>query len=179
MGSCVRSGWVAASACIFLLACFSANVFGSADNVALAPTPPMGWNSWDSYGRTITEAQLQANARWMAKHLKRFGWQYVVIDEGWYVSNPENKPEEYEFQLSDDGRFVPAPGRFPSAVNGAGLAPLADYVHSLGLKFGIHILRGIPREAVVRICRLPVRFITPRTLPIKRMSVRGTLTTME
>jgi alpha-galactosidase len=153
MKSCFRSGWLAASVCIALLACLSTNVFGSADDV-VAPTPPMGWNSWDSYGRTITEAQLQANARWMAKHLKRFGWQYVVIDEGWYVSNPENKPEEYEFQLSDDGRFVPAPGRFPSAVNGSGFAPLADYVHSLGLKFGIHIIRGIPREAVAK--NLPI-----------------------
>ena len=63
----------------------------------LAPTPPMGWNSWDSYGETITEAQVRANADWMAQHLKQFGWQYVVIDEGWYVLNPGAKPGEVKF----------------------------------------------------------------------------------
>jgi hypothetical protein len=114
----------------------------------------MGWNSWDSYGRTIAEAQFKANARWMAKHLKRFGWQYVVIDEGWYIPNPESKPQDYKFLLGYDGRFVPEPVRFPSAADGAGFRPLADYTHSLGLKFGIHIIRGIPREAVAR--NLPI-----------------------
>jgi len=122
----------------------------AAGDAGLAPTPAMGWNSWDSYGRTITEAQLKANARWMAEHLKRFGWQYVVIDEGWYIPNPDGKPQDYKFLLSPDGRFVPAPGRFPSAASGAGFRPIADYIHSLGLKFGIHIIRGIPREAVAR-----------------------------
>jgi hypothetical protein len=121
-----------------------------AGDAALAPTPLMGWNSWDSYGRTITETQFKNNARWMAKHLKRFGWQYVVIDEGWYISNPDSKPQGYQFLLSNDGRFMPAPLRFPSAASGAGFKPLAGYVHSLGLKFGIHMLRGIPREAVAR-----------------------------
>src|SRR6516225_12266794 len=60
---------------------------GFVDRSLLAPTPPMGWNSWDSYGRSITEADIKANADWMAGHLKRFGWQYVVIDEGWYLVN--------------------------------------------------------------------------------------------
>jgi alpha-galactosidase len=129
---------------VVLLACLPA----AAGDAALAPTPPMGWNSWDSYGRTITEAQFKANARWMARHLKRFGWRYVVIDEGWYVLNPESQPPEYKFTLSANGRFVPSTGRFPSAANDAGFRPLADYTHSLGLGFGIHILRGIPRQAV-------------------------------
>jgi alpha-galactosidase len=53
------------------------------------------------------------------------------------------------------GRFIPSPNRFPSAVNGAGFKPLADYVHSKGLKFGIHIMRGIPREAVDK--NLPIK----------------------
>jgi len=121
------------------------------DNAKLmAPTPPMGWNSWDSYGESITEAQFRANAEWIAKHLKQFGWQYVVIDEGWYVSNPGAKPGELKFSLDEAGRFIPVVDRFPSAADGAGFKPLADYIHSLGLKFGIHILRGIPREAVAR-----------------------------
>ena len=125
------------------------------DNAKLvAPTPPMGWNSWDSYSENVTEAQVRANADWMAEHLKQFGWQYVVIDEGWYVTNPGAKPGEIKFSLDDNGRFTPVVDRFPSATDGAGFKPLADYIHSLGLKFGIHILRGIPREAVTRNLRI-------------------------
>ncbi len=53
--------------------------------VPLVATPPMGWNSWDSYSLTITEPQFKDNVQWLDKHLKSFGWQYVVIDEGWYL----------------------------------------------------------------------------------------------
>ena len=121
----------------------------------LAATPPMGWNSWDSYGLTIDEAEFKANADWMAKRLKQFGWQYAVVDEGWYLQNPESsgKPA-WQFTLDNQGRFMPAPNRFPSAANGAGFKPLADYAHSLSLKFGIHLIRGIPREAVAK--NLPI-----------------------
>jgi alpha-galactosidase len=154
MRTCSRFNLIAPCLSIVLLACLPA----LAGDASIAPRPPMGWNSWDSYGRTITESQFKANARWMAKHLKRLGWQYVVIDEGWYIPNPESKPPDYKFVLSDDGRFMPAPNRFPSASSDAGkdagFGPLADYVHSLGLKFGIHIIRGIPREAVSR--NLPI-----------------------
>ena len=117
----------------------------------VAATPPMGWNSWDAYGLTINESEYKANVDWMAKHLKEFGWQYAVVDEGWYLQNPESggKPT-WQFTLDEQGRFMPAPNRFPSAANGAGFRPLADYAHSLGLKFGIHIIRGIPREAVAK-----------------------------
>ena len=129
-----------------MLSCLPA----AAGNPALAPTPPIGWNSWDSYGRTINESQFKATADWMAAHLKHFGWQYVVIDEGWYVLNPESDNKDYKFLLNDNGLFIPVPARFPSAANNAGFKPLADYVHSLGLKFGIHMIRGIPRAAVAR-----------------------------
>jgi alpha-galactosidase len=110
----------------------------------------MGWNSWDSYGTTINEAQFKANAQWLAEHLKSAGWQYVTVDMEWFVTNPrpEGNSKESQFSLDEYGRYVPAPNRFPSAANGAGFKPLADYVHSLGLKFGIHILRGIPKQAV-------------------------------
>lgn len=117
---------------------------------AAAPTPPLGWNSYDAYGTTVDEAQFRANALWMSRHLQRFGWHYVIIDMGWYVQNPTppgNAPDAL-VTLDSQGRYIPAPKRFPSAANGAGFAPLAAYVHSLGLGFGIHILRGIPREAV-------------------------------
>jgi len=139
-------------AALLIVICAGSGAWGG--DASLAPTPPMGWNSWDSYGQTITEPQFKANADWMAKHLKKFGWQYMVIDEGWYVQNLGSDPKDFKFQLTDDGRFVPVVMRFPSAVGGAGFKPLADYVHSLGLKFGLHIIRGIPRDAVAR--NLPI-----------------------
>lgn len=121
----------------------------------LAPVPPMGWNSWDAYGTTITEAETKANADAMVS-LKGFGWQYVVVDIQWY--EPEPKAHGYRvgstFAMDANGRLLPAPNRFPSAASGEGFKALADYVHGKGLKFGIHILRGIPRQAVER--NLPV-----------------------
>jgi len=115
----------------------------------------MGWNSWDSYGLTVHESEVRANAEWMAGHLKQYGWEYIVVDEGWYLQNPEsNGKPSWLFTMSQDGRYLPAPNRFPSSQRGQGFKPLADYTHSLGLKFGIHIIRGIPREAVVK--NLPV-----------------------
>jgi alpha-galactosidase len=123
----------------------------SARAAAVAATPPMGWNSYDAYGTTVTEAQFRANARWMSQHLARYGWRYAVIDAEWFVPHPMasgSGAPGATFSLDKYGRYIPDPGRFPSAANGAGFKPLADYVHSLGLKFGIHILRGIPREAV-------------------------------
>jgi alpha-galactosidase len=114
----------------------------------LAPTPPMGWNSWDAYGTTITEKSFRANAEWIAQHLKPAGYEYVTIDEGWYESEPTAANPDEHLIVDQYGRFIPDTGRFPSAADGAGFAPLADYIHSLGLKFGIHVLQGIPRKAV-------------------------------
>ncbi len=108
----------------------------------------MGWNSWNSYGQTISEADVRANADVMAQKLKASGWQYVVIDEGWYVLSPGGDPKLYQFRMDENGRFLPAESRFPSAKGDGGMKAIADYVHSLGLKFGIHVIRGIPREAV-------------------------------
>jgi hypothetical protein len=122
----------------------------------LARTPPMGWNSWDSYGTTVGEAQVKANAEWMAAHLKQHGWQYIVVDMEWFVTNPvaEGNATNFHYSLDGEGRYVPAPNRFPSAGHGEGFAQLAAYVHARGLKFGIHILQGIPREAVTK--NLPI-----------------------
>lgn len=122
------------------------------DSSLMAATPPMGWNSWDGYGTTVKEADVKANAQWMAAHLKSSGWQYVVVDMEWYVTNPtpEGNSKSFDYSVDDTGRYTPAVNRFPSAANGAGFKPLADYVHSLGLKFGIHILRGFPKVAVAK-----------------------------
>jgi len=115
-------------------------------------TPPMGWNSWDCYGAAVNEETVRRNAKYMAEHLKEFGWEYVVVDIQW--SEPTAENHEYhpfaELCMDEYSRLIPAPERFPSSAGGKGFAPLAEYVHSLGLKFGIHIMRGIPRQAVHR-----------------------------
>ncbi len=110
----------------------------------------MGWNSWDSYGTTIRDDEVRANADAMAAKLKQFGWQYVVVDIQWYEPNAQAHGYRAGAKLAMDqnGRLIPAVNRFPSAKDGQGFKPLADYIHSKGLKFGIHILRGIPRQAV-------------------------------
>ena len=115
-----------------------------------ALTPPMGWNSWDCYGTTVTEEEVLANARFMAEHLAPFGWDIIVIDADW--SDPGARShgynEEAALHIDEFGRLVPDPVRFPSAADGAGFGPLAAEIHALGLRFGIHIMRGIPRRAV-------------------------------
>jgi hypothetical protein len=130
-------------ALLFLLA-FQANA------QTVAATPPMGWNSWDCYGTTVTEAEVKANADYMARNLKRHGWQYIVVDIQW--SDPNATAHGYrpnaELAMDPYGRLIPAPNRFPSSAAGRGFQPLAEYIHGLGLKFGIHIMRGIPRRAV-------------------------------
>ena len=116
----------------------------------LAQSPPMGWNSWDAYGPTVTEAEVKANADYMSTHLASYGWQYIVVDIQWYEPNAQKHGYRANAELVTDkfGRLQPASNRFPSSLNGRGFKPLADYVHSKGLKFGIHIMRGIPRQAV-------------------------------
>ena len=121
-------------------------------------TPPMGWNSWDCYGPTVEEHEVKANADYMAEHMKQHGWEYIVVDIRWFVENDKaggyNQTDPV-YVLDEYGRYLPAVNRFPSAANGKGFKELADYVHGKGLKFGIHIMRGIPKEAVER--QLPVK----------------------
>jgi hypothetical protein len=110
----------------------------------------MGWNSWDCFGTTVTEAQAEAQADYMAANLKSHGWEYIVVDIQWY--EPKSQGHDYRpgarLAMDEFGRLVPAVEKFPSATNGAGFKALADYVHGKGLKFGIHMMRGIPRQAV-------------------------------
>lgn len=116
----------------------------------LAKTPPMGWNSWDCFGAGVTEKELIENADYMAKHLKKYGWEYIVCDIQWYEPTAKNN-DYFNFaplNMDEYGRLLPAENRFPSAKGNKGFKPIADYCHKLGLKFGIHIMRGIPRQAV-------------------------------
>jgi len=94
----------------------------SAVSANLALTPPMGWNSWNKFACNVSEEMIKQMGDAMVKSgMKDAGYQYVVIDDCWQVSRDK------------DGNIVADPQRFPS-----GIKAVADYIHSLGLKFGIY-----------------------------------------
>ena len=123
-------------------------------NPAVAQKPPMGWNSWDCFAANVTEEQLMANARYVRDNMKQCGWEYIVCDIQW--SEPLAGTEEGEYRpfaalcLDEYGRQIPAENRFPSSAGGKGFKPIADEIHAMSLKFGIHIMRGIPRQGGAR-----------------------------
>ncbi|MDR1787563.1 MAG: glycoside hydrolase family 27 protein [Treponema sp.] len=127
-------------------------------SVTLAAVPPMGWNSWDCFAAAVTEAQLLENAAYMRDRLLPFGWEYLVCDVQWYEPLAGTGRGEYvpfaELCMDSCSRLVPAENRFPSAAGGRGFAPIAEKIHGMGLKFGVHLMRGIPRQAVH--ARMPV-----------------------
>jgi alpha-galactosidase len=127
----------------------------------VASTPPMGWNSYNCFGSAVHEDEVRANADYMARNLRQAGWQYIVVDFLWFYDNPPGSLIGNPFQkrlqdgayipwlaMDEWGRLLPNTNKFPSAFGGKGFKPLADYIHGLGLKFGIHVMRGIPRQAV-------------------------------
>jgi len=139
---------------LFGLICLAGGTPAAAQAFAdWAQTPPMGWNSWDSYGSSVTETEVKANAQYMADNLLQYGWDHVVVDIRWYVSNENDHSYNQSnpiYNYDANGRLLPATNRFPSANGGAagnlGFKPLADYLHGLGLKFGIHLMRGINQD---------------------------------
>jgi alpha-galactosidase len=148
-------------ATLTLLLCgavFLANAQSKTSFKKWAKTPPMGWNSWDCYGPTVTEDEVKANADYMAANLKKAGWEYIVVDIRWFVENDKaggyNQTDPI-YVMDEYGRYLPSTKRFPSSANGEGFKPLADYIHRKGLKFGIHIMRGVPVKAVNE--KLPVK----------------------
>ena len=130
------------------------------DKNSFLKKPPMGWNSYDYYDTTVNEEQVKKNADFMAEKMAFCGWEYIVVDIEWYSYGAGSQREKYQYipfgkvEMDEYGRLLPCPERFPSSVNGAGFKPLADYVHSKGLKFGIHIMRGIPRIAAHMHCKI-------------------------
>lgn len=122
----------------------------------LAPTPPMGWNSWDSFATTITEDQALENAKVMSRVLLPHGYTVFTVDIQWYEPGATGFDYRADAKLVLDpwGRLLPAINRFPSSANGAGFKPLGDKLHALGLKFGVHLMRGVPRQAADR--NLPI-----------------------
>lgn len=131
-----------------------------------AVTPPMGWNSWDCYGAGVTEEDLLANASYMRDHLKEYGWEYVVCDIQWY--EPTARTTQYhkfaDLCMDEYSRLMPAENRFPSAKGGKGFSVIAQRIHDMGLKFGIHIMRGIPRQAVHRNTKILCEGVTARDI---------------
>jgi alpha-galactosidase len=123
-------------------------------NKALALKPPMGWNSWDCFGFDVNEAEVKATADFIAKNLKSLGYEYIVLDMNWYAPEwPTIKHSQAaSYHIDTFGRLLPDTIKFPSSAGGKGFKPLADYIHNLGLKFGVHILGGIPKKAVVANC---------------------------
>ena len=117
-----------------------------------APRPPMGWNSWNSFATTLTETQAIETARIMADKLLPSGYDVFTVDIQWYEPNATGYDYRPGAALTMDGhgRLLPAPNRFPSSAGGRGFKPLADRIHALGLKFGVHLMRGIPRLAYER-----------------------------
>jgi hypothetical protein len=117
-----------------------------------APTPPMGWNSWDAFGSSVKEADLKANVEYLDKHLKSHGWNLVTVDIQWY--EPTAQRDKYRagaaLEMDANGRLLPAPNRFPMTAETHSWKPFADDLHAKGLKFGLHLMRGIPRQAVDR-----------------------------
>jgi hypothetical protein len=116
----------------------------------------MGWNSYDAFGDSVTEAEVLANAEYMKSKLLQYGWNYVVIDFRWYdpvvTLNDHNLTRDRTgapLAADANGRLLPSPEKFPSAIGGVGFKPLADRIHAMGLKFGFHMMRGIPRQAVL------------------------------
>ena len=117
-----------------------------------AITPPMGWNSWDCFGAGVWQDDVIANADYMDKNLKAHGWNVITIDIQWYepLAHTETYREGAWLMTDANGRLHPAPNRFPLTKDTGSFKPIADYLHAKGLKFGLHLMRGVPRQAVDR-----------------------------
>ncbi len=146
------------AAMLFTLSPMQAQTEDMATFRTWAQTPPMGWNSWDCYYSSVTENEVLQNAQYLVDHdLVKHGWEYVVVDIRWYCNHPSlgggnyNQNGTQGYVLDEYGRYLPSPTRFPSAMNNGvneGFKALADKLHSMGLKFGIHIMRGVPTSVV-------------------------------
>jgi alpha-galactosidase len=144
-------------AIIFSFLIMSCNNYSSAiKNELIEPdtqiqTPPMGWNSWNTLEFRATEADIKNVADYMSENLLEYGWEYVVVDAGWYyppeITCNDGTMNRIPQQIDEFGRLVPDVNKYPGSANNKGFKELADYIHSKGLKFGIHIMRGIPWNA--------------------------------
>ena len=94
----------------------------------LVNRPPMGWNTWNTFGANISDQLIRESAdAFVAAGLKKAGYQYIVIDDCWSKKSRDDA----------SGRLVPDPDKFPE-----GMAAVADYVHEKGLRFGMYSCAG-------------------------------------
>ena len=142
------------------------------EEIQLAQTPPMGWNSYNCFGGNVTEAEVKANTDYMAEKLKQYGWEYIVVDFLWYCDDQTSsekfsnrRPHQY---IDEYGRLIPSVKLHPSSEGGKGLKPLGDYIHAKGLKFGLHIMRGIARQAIAG--NTPVKNSTAKAVEIANLA---------
>ena len=142
------------------------------EKIQLAQTPPMGWNSYNCFGGNVTEAEVKANTDYMAEKLKQYGWEYIVVDFLWYCDDQTSsekfsnrRPHQY---IDEYGRLIPSVKLHPSSEGGKGLKPLGDYIHAKGLKFGLHIMRGIARQAIAG--NTPVKNSTAKAAEIANLA---------
>ncbi len=146
---------------LFLLSLTCAFNVSAQDWRNYSAKPALGWNSFNCYGAVVEEHEVRANTDFMDKNLKEYGWEYIVLDFCWFYPTPpgsyRSNPPQFRmtdgslvpwFPMDEYGRLYPDTRKFPSASDGNGLKALGDYIHSRGLKFGLHIMRGIPRQAV-------------------------------
>lgn len=116
----------------------------------LAKLPPRGWNSYDSFSWAISEQEFLDNAEIVAQRLLSYGYEYAVVDFLWFRKNVDGAyVDSYGYDSIDEwGRPFPDPDRWPSSRGGKGFKEVARKVHEMGLKFGIHVMRGISTQAI-------------------------------
>ena len=138
----------------------------SAEDNGLERTPVLGWSSWSFLRKHPTAAQMKAQA--LALHnsgLQKMGYQYVNLDDFWYQCPGPQGPN-----VDPYGRWLTDSSRFPGEGDSDGIKIVADYVHSLGMKFGTYVTPGISRQAVKR--NTPIKGTTYTAAQIAEPSVK-------
>lgn len=110
----------------------------------LSQKPVLGWSSWSFIRKHPTAAKIKAQAFALKKYgLEKIGYKYINLDDFWYVCSSKQGPD-----VGPYGRWVTDPSKFPAQKGINGIKVVADYIHSLGLKFGIYVTPGISMQAV-------------------------------
>src|SRR5438270_5176107 len=138
----------------------------SAEDNGLERTPVLGWSSWSFLRKLPTADKLKAQA--LALHnsgLQEMGYQYVNLDDFWYQCPGPQGPKVDAF-----GRWITDPSIFPAQGNSDGIKVVADYIHSLGMKFGTYVTPGISKQAVSR--NTPIKVTSYTAAQIAELSVK-------
>ncbi len=115
-----------------------------AENNGLELKPVLGWSSWSFLRKHPTAAKIEAEARALNNSgLRKLGYEYVNLDDFWYECPGKQGPNVNRY-----GLWIPKSSRFPPHGPTNGIMAVAEYVHSLGMKFGIYVTPGISRQAV-------------------------------